>query len=366
MNIGIIGLGLLGGSLAKAFKEANRQNSYIVAFDKCIDTLISAKEENVIDHYTTTIDSTFSSCAVIFICTPVGYITNAVKELVPHISKDCIITDVGSTKYEIIKDIDNILTSHNSPAYFVGGHPMTGLEKSGYSFSSSHLFQNAYYILTPYSNTPDFIVFILKKLIERIGAIPLLLSPTYHDFATASISHVPHIIASGLVHLVKNSDGENNYLHTLAAGGFKDITRIASSSPDLWHNICISNQAQILKVLDRYMNILEEAKKAIQNNDSNWIYNYFNEAKSYRDTFSTNTPGGLPKVHSLYVDIQDSPGMIANIATLLSNNNINIKNIGIVNHREFHGGVLQIIFESKRHILESMQLLNQNGYRVFY
>lgn len=366
MNIGIIGLGLLGGSLAKAFKKANAQNSYIIGSDADITTLMKAKEEGIIDHDAAGIDDSFSSCAVIFICTPVAYIPKVVQQLIPYISKDCIITDVGSTKYKIIEEINTILDDHHSPAYFVGGHPMAGSENSGYDFSKAHLFQNAYYILTPRGNTPDFIVFILKKLVERIGAIPILLSPTYHDFATASVSHVPHIIAAGLVHLIKDSDGESNHLHTLAAGGFKDITRIASSDPNLWHDICISNKNQILKILKRYLAILEDATESIEKEDNKWIYNYFKDAKSYRDTFASNTSGLLTKVYTLYVDVQDKLGMIAHIATLLSNHDINIKNIGIVNHREFQGGVLQITFENKSHMIESMQILSHNHYRTFY
>jgi len=366
MNIGIIGLGLLGGSLAKAFKKANAPNSYIIASDPSLDTLTKAKKERIIDHCACGIDASFSSCAVIFICTPVASIPQVVKGLIPYISKDCILTDVGSTKYRIINDINAILEKHHSPAYFIGGHPMAGSENSGYDFSKSHLFQNAYYILTPQGNTPDFIVFILKKLVERIGAIPLLLSPTYHDFATASVSHVPHVIAAGLVHLIKDSDGESNFLHTLAAGGFKDITRIASSNPNLWHDICISNKNQILKILNRYQIILENATQSIEKEDQQWLYDFFNDAKNYRDTFSANTPSLLPKVYTLYVDVPDKPGMIAHIATLLSNHHINIKNIGIVNHREFHGGVLQVTFENKSHMIDSIQLLREHHYSVFY
>lgn len=366
MNIGIIGLGLLGGSLAKAFKKANAANSYIIASDPDITTLSKAKEEGIVDQCAAGIDVSFSSCAVIFICTPVAHIAGVVKALIPYISKDCILTDVGSTKHKVIEETNAILTKHNSPAYFVGGHPMAGSENSGYAFSKAHLFQNAYYILTPLGNTPDFIVFILNKLIERIGAIPLVLSPTYHDFATASVSHVPHVIAAGLVHLIKDSDGDNNYLHTLAAGGFKDITRIASSNPGLWHDICFSNKEQILKMLKRYRAILDQATQSIENEDNEWIYNYFKDAKIYRDTFASHTPGLLPKAYTLYVDVQDKLGMIAHIATLLSKSNINIKNIGIVNHREFQGGVLQITFESNSHMIESMQLLTRNHYRTFY
>ncbi len=366
MNIGIIGLGLLGGSLAKAFKKENAPNSYIIATDTCPDTLKKARKEGIIDQRASGIDASFASCAVIFVCTPVAYIPEVVKKLIPHVSKDCIITDVGSTKYDIIQEVQHILKDRLSPAYFIGGHPMAGSEASGYESSKAHLFQNAYYIITPSGDTPDFIVFILKKLVERIGAIPMIISPSYHDFATASISHVPHVIASGLVHLIKASDGDKNLLHTLAAGGFKDITRIASSNPDLWHDICISNKGQILKMLKRYITILEDASRAIEHDDSDWIYNYFNDAKSYRDTFTTHSPGLLTKTYTLFVDIQDNPGMIAKVATLLSNNDINIKNIGIVNHREIHGGVLQIAFEKKSYMIDSMQLLSRNDYRAFY
>ena len=366
MNIGIIGLGLLGGSLAKAFKKANAENSYIIATDTCPDTLDTAKKEGIIDEYTSGIDATFSTCTVIFICTPVSHIPTIVTKLIPWVSKDCIITDVGSTKYKIIKEVNDLLEKHNSTAHFIGGHPMAGSQDSGYGASQAHLFQNAYYIITPYGNTPDFIVFILKKLVERIGAIPLMISPSYHDFATASISHVPHIIASGLVHLIEESDGDKNLLHTLAAGGFKDITRIASSNPDLWRDICLSNKGHISKLLKRYIGILEEADQAIMRGDDDWIYDYFDQAKSYRDTFTSHAPGLLPKTYTLFVDIQDHPGMIAKIASLLGNHGINIKNIGIVNHREYHGGVLQIVFDTKRQMLNSMQVLSHNKYRAFY
>lgn len=366
MNIGIIGLGLLGGSLAKAFKKANAPNSYIIASDTCFDTVKKAKKEGTIDYYASGIDSSFASCAVIFICTPVAHIPTIVEKLIPYISKDCIITDVGSTKYDIVQQVQKILDQSNTQAYFVGGHPMAGSENSGYESAKAHIFENAYYIITPYGDTPDFILFIIKKLVERIGAIPLIISPSYHDFATASISHVPHVLAAALVHLIKVSDGEKNLLHTLAAGGFKDITRIASSNPDLWRDICVSNKDQILKMLSRYKAIVDDATRAIENDNHEWIHGFFKEAKSYRDTFTTHSPGLLAESYILYVDIKDTPGMIAKIATLLSNNHINIKNIGIVNHRQYHGGVLQITFDKKSDMLSSMQVLSHHKFRAFY
>ena len=158
MNIGIIGLGLLGGSLAKAFKDANAPNSYIIAADTCLDTLQKARKEGIIDHCAGGIDASFSTCAVIFICTPVAHIPTVVGTLLLFISKDCIITDVGSTKYEIIQQVQKVLDEKKSSAYFIGGHPMAGSEESGYNYSKAHLFQNAYYIITPAGDTPDFIL----------------------------------------------------------------------------------------------------------------------------------------------------------------------------------------------------------------
>lgn len=365
MHIGIIGLGLIGGSIAKTLKKVHAQNSFIIGFDTDSLSATKALEEGAIDHIATELGAEFSKCNVIFICTPVSSIDMVVEKLLPFIASDCILTDIGSTKESVMKKVEDILSGHTKKAYFIGGHPMTGSEQSGYEASTNYLFENAYYILTPSPGTPDFILFIMQKMVERLGAIPITLEPGYHDFATAVVSHLPHIIASSLVHLVKNQDGCEHSLHTLAAGGFKDITRIASSNPTIWQDICLSNKTPIKACLENYIVSLTAFCQTLESEDSQAIYNFFNEAGRYRDTFQDGIKSDIAKVFTIFVDAEDEPGIIACIATLLSSHSINIKDIGIVNQREFASGVLRIAFGKKSEMEKAKHLLIKHNYTVY-
>lgn len=366
MNIGIIGLGLIGGSIAKAIKQVHVQNSYIIGYDVNQNDLKIAYEDGMIDSIATSLRTGFSNCSVIFLCIPVQHIVGILDEILPYLPNDCIITDVGSTKYELVKQMNEHVEKSNKRVYYVGGHPMTGSERFGYSASSSHLFENAYYMLTPGADTPDFIIFILQKLIERMGGIPLVLSASYHDFVTANISHLPHIIASSLVHLIRDNDGENAYLHALAAGGFKDLTRIASSNPNIWTSICLSNKEQIKKVYGSYIQILEHFMDVLERGCEAELYSFFDTARIYRNTFTEGVSSELSKRYALHVDAKDEPGIIAKITTLLSENHINIKNLSVISDREFDVGVIKILFSTKSDLISATEILSQNRFMIYY
>lgn len=366
MRIGIIGLGLIGGSIAKTLKKVHVQNSYIIGYDTEKLFVNQALEEGMIDEIATDMEGAFSGCNVIFICTPVASIVPIAKGLIPFVSNDCILTDIGSTKHTIVKEMQDFIATSHKNVYFVGGHPMTGSERSGYFASTNYLFENAYYILTPSEHTPGFILFIIQKLIERLGAIPLTMSPSYHDFATSVVSHLPHIIASSLVSLVKENDDEKHLLHTLAAGGFKDITRIASSDPTVWHDICLSNKEQIQSSLKHYIELLTHFSNTLEEESDEALYDFFKNARNYRDTFNEGVNTNIAKTYTIYVDAEDEPGIIACIATLLSSRGINIKDIGIMNHREFDCGVLRIAFASKTDMLYAHELLSKHNYILYY
>lgn len=366
MNIGIIGLGLIGGSIAKSIKKVHAQNSYIVGYDINTEDVKAAYADNVIDMMAPNLDHSFANCSVIFLCMPIHYIVDVLDKLIKYLPKDCIITDVGSTKSELVVTLKQKLKALDKRVYYVGGHPMTGSERFGYKASSAHLFENAYYILTPYGNTPDFILFILQKLIERMGGIPLVLSASYHDFATANVSHLPHIIASSLVHLVRQNDGEHGHLHNLAAGGFKDMTRIASSNPDVWCGICLSNKNQILKVYRDYIDILEHFVTILEQDSEKELYSFFDTARIYRNTFKEAGSSYLTKRYTLHVDVHDEPGIFAKITSLLSNENINIKNIGVVNDREDDKGVIKIVLATKSDLVKATEVLSQNRFVIYY
>lgn len=360
MKVGIIGLGLMGGSLAKVLKK-KYNDIYIVACNRSIESLEHAYTDKIIDEYCTDINNIFCDCNIIFICTPVSKITQYVNKLLPYVNKDCIITDVGSTKGTLFDDMEKL----KDKICFIGGHPMTGSELTKYDSANDYLYENAYYILAPLKSVPNDKIDIFVSIVKTIGAIPIVLSPYEHDFIVAAISHVPHVVAAAIVNLVKKLDTKDKHMYTLAAGGFKDITRIASSSPEMWQNISIENKQQILKVLKEFKAIIQEYENLLLDDNRQEILNYFSSAKEYRDSFVNRVPLPNSKYYEVYVDVLDQLGSIATVSTMLSVNNINIKNIGIINNREFENGVLQIVFDTQQAQQKSIELLQKMNYTVY-
>lgn len=356
---GIVGLGLIGGSLAKALKSRAGVEK-IVAVNRNEDVLKLAYSEGVISEYATDITDIFRGCDIVFLCTPVDILFEYAKKLVPFLDADCIVTDVGSTKKALYEKMN--LFSDNF--LYIGGHPMTGSEKFRYQASKEHLFENAYYIIVPGSSVPNQKVLLFRKLISNIGAIPLTLSSSEHDHIAASISHVPHIMAASLVNLVKQLDSEKEHMHLLAAGGFKDITRIASSSPDMWKSVCFENKEEIISVLNSLEMVISNMKSSLEKQDEPGVYDFFNQARLYRDSFSSVTPGRYSGRFEINVDVLDKPGSIAIITVLFSSNAINIKNLEIVNNRESDNGALLISFASEEERQKSIKLLREMNYEV--
>lgn len=359
LTCGFIGLGLIGGSLAKALRHILPEAS-ILAYDTNSTSLRQALEDGVVSHITDAVDETFSSCDFIFLCAPVSGNDENLVLLKKYLSPSCILTDVGSVKSDIHRHIDSLGLS----AQFIGGHPMAGSERTGYLNSKARLLENAYYILTPSSAVPAEKVENYKKLVSAMGAIPLVLDADRHDYVTAAVSHLPHIIAASLVNLVHDSDSPDGIMKMIAAGGFKDITRIASSSPDMWQQICMTNTDHILSLLEAYIRSLTNIKEKLLNRNDKELYSLFQDARSYRDSFIDASSGPIKKSCSVTVDIADETGALASIATILALNQISIKNIGIVHNREYEEGVLRIEFYEDAALKTACTILTGRGYII--
>lgn len=359
-KIGFIGLGLIGGSIAKAIRQYYPDYE-IVAFDKSKESLALATQESTIDVAATTIDNNFHNCNYIFLCAPVASNTAYLKQITEYLNDDCILTDVGSVKTNIHEEVKAL----GIEKYFIGGHPMAGSEKSGYSNSKAMLIENAYYILTPTSEVSQEKVDAYEHFIESLKALPIVLDYQLHDYITGTISHLPHIIASSLVNFVKQHDTNDELMKNLAAGGFKDITRIASSSPVMWQNICLKNKQNIVDILDQYIDSLEDFKEAIEREDDLDLYNRFDSSRNYRNSMPASSAGPIKKSFAVYCDIIDEAGGIAAIATILASNNISIKNIGIIHNREFEEGVLRIEFYDEYSTKRAVELLQKFRYIVY-
>ncbi len=204
-----------------------------------------------------------------------------------------------------------------------------------------------------------------QQFIKSLGAIPILLDYKEHDFVTAAVSHLPHILASSLVNLVEGLDSKEETMKKIAAGGFKDITRIASSSPVMWQQICLANREQVLRLVDAFSGELAKIRADIAASSEEHLFQFFQNAKDYRDSLPLASGGSLPKIYGLYCDMVDEAGGIATLATILATNQISIKNIGIIHNREFQDGALHIEFYEEKALHEALGLLRKYRYTVY-
>ncbi len=359
-TFGFIGLGLIGGSIARAIRE-KLPGSTIIAYDISKASLQAALSDGVIDIAASSIDSQLGQCDYLFLCAPVQKNDDnlaAVKEI---LSPDCLLTDVGSVKTGIHEVIRNLGLS----GQFIGGHPMAGSERVGYANSKSILLENAYYILTPGETVPAQKLEACRELVRALGAIPLVLDCRRHDYITAAISHLPHVIAAALVNLIRDSDSADGIMKMVAAGGFKDITRIASSSAQMWQQICLTNTDNISGLLEDYIQALSSIQRDLEAHDATALYDFFDGARIYRDSFISSSSGPIKSSYTITVDIADEPGALAAIATILALHQINIKNIGITHNRESENGVLRIEFYEETSIEKATEVIRAKGYTVY-
>lgn len=357
---GFIGLGLIGGSIAKALKHFYPDVT-ILAHTRSSHTTEYALKEGIIDEAYPCVTEDFSRCDYIFLCAPVEANVTYLTQLKPLLKKGCILTDAGSTKTDIHQHIIDL----DMEECFIGGHPMAGSEKTGIENAKRHLMENAYYIITPSAKVSKDKVEEYVKLVAALKAIPMVLDYQEHDFVTAAISHLPHIIASTLVNLVHDKDTPSETMRTIAAGGFKDITRIASSSPEMWEQICTTNADNIVAVLDAYTDSLKKVRTSLVHRTGSEIHQLFSDSRDYRNTFSDLSSGPLKKVYMLYCDMVDEAGGIATLATILATGGISLRNIGIVHNREFEEAVLRVEFYEEESLKKAVELLRRYHYTVY-
>ncbi len=339
-TLGFIGFGLIGGSIAKGLKKKD-PSIRIMAYARNTSNLEVAQEDGLVNVILDTpYSERLSECDMIFLCAPVESNISYMQKISGLMKEGAVLTDVGSTKTAVCQEALRLGLEDR----FIGGHPMAGSEQSGYKAATDYLFSNAYYIITPVSGNPALIS-SLKEVAEALQAIPVVVDAKTHDASIAAVSHLPHIIASSLVNIVKESDDSSQTMKTLAAGGFRDITRIASSSPEMWEQICDTNAEPLADILDRYIAMLQNISVSLRKPESDQtILHMFESSREYRNSIDAKNKGALTPDYGFSVDIADEVGAISTISVILASKGISIKNIGINNARDHGEGALRISF----------------------
>jgi prephenate dehydrogenase len=339
----VIGLGLIGGSLALSIKRAHKE-SFIIGFDISEKQKKLAKMLGVVDETVDRIIDGAKQADLIIIAVPVNEAEMIIQKLADMpLKKDVIITDAGSTKVKIVEAARSLTRKGIT---FIGGHPMAGSHKSGVAAAKEFLFENAFYMLTPEPHIETEQIEKLKNWLIGTKAKFVMVTPEEHDYLTGVISHFPHVIAASLVHQAERSSDENNLLTRLAAGGFRDITRIASSNPEMWRDILLHNKPVLLKIFREWIVEMEQVAAMLEMENGEAIYQYFLRAKQFRDGLPAKDKGAIPAFYDLFVDIPDYPGILSEITGYLAKENINIVNIRILETREDVYGLLVISFQT--------------------
>ena len=278
----IFGVGLIGGSLARALKTYAPAQYHIIGFDRDAQTLAFARDNGMIDEIGDNLALAVPQAQMIVLASPVAQTAELLARLLPYLTADTVISDVGSTKQEVLAVAQKILGQ--KAMQFVGAHPIAGAEKSGVRFASADLFQGKPCVLTPEEHTATMAQERVASLWQSCGAQIMLLSAVEHDHIFASVSHLPHLAAFALVHSLAQRDNAETLL-AFAASGFRDFTRIAASSPEMWRDIALSNRMALSAELHAYQAELAQLASLLEQADGAGLLAFFQQASALRQAW---------------------------------------------------------------------------------
>jgi prephenate dehydrogenase len=362
IKIAILGVGLIGGSLALCFK--GKPNIHVIGHSPNPSSVEKYLLRGVVDEGTTSLSAAVEDADVIFVCVPVGLMSQYLQLISEcRLKSGAIITDVGSTKAEIV----NMASAYRfNDAVFIGGHPMAGKERSGVEAATSKLFVNAFYVLTPTQDTPQKQYDSLVELLALTHANIVTIEAELHDEIVGAVSHLPHIIAAMLVNLVADANKNNDHYEKLAAGGFRDITRIASSDPYLWRDVSVSNRKVLISLLQEWTGRTKQFIEWLEQNEVESMLSQFQMASKFRSSLPERRVGVLSTVHEFYVELLDEPGAIGKLTTLLGQEQINLRNIGIHDKKPGVSGSLHLSFGNEIECEKAKFFLSSKGFHVHY
>ena len=356
-TIYIAGLGLIGASMALGIKR-DHPDYEILGYNRSQASRDIALERGMIDRATDNFASFAPLADIIILSLPIQQTLDFIEKLASlDLKEGVIISDAGSTKSAIVATADKCFA--DKPVRFVGAHPMAGSHKTGAASADVNLFENAYYIFTPSSLTTQDTLEEMKGLLSGLHARFIEIDATEHDRVTSQISHFPHILASGLMEQTASYAEEHEMARRFAAGGFRDMTRIAESEPGMWTSILLSNRETIIERIEDFKGRLDEIEQAISKGDENQIWNFFNQAREQRQAMEIHKRGGVDSSYDLYVDVPDEEDVILRILELLRGTSLVNIHINEENREDIHG-ILQISFKNAQDLKRAEQVITEN------
>lgn len=356
MRVALLGTGLIGGSIGLALRRLP-DIERIASYDLDPKASARAVERGASDAAADTPAAAATGADLVFVATPVRSIPEIVAAALPGLDPGAIVTDVGSTKSRVVLEVESLLPAGVN---FVGGHPMAGTEEEGIEAAKPGLFEGAWWILTPTERVDAGAYQALLGILTRLGAQVMALAPAEHDALLAVISHLPHLTATALMNLAAERGRDHAGLLALAAGGFRDLTRVAASNPDIWLDVCAENAEAIAAILGEFAGRLRTLGTVIAQGDREALRRQFLAAREARRGLpGKRTEGELVEV---LIPVPDRPGVLAEVTTTVGNLGVNIEDLQISHAEEGGRGLLRLIILGLEDARRVQNALEARGY----
>lgn len=353
----VIGVGLIGGSWGMALLRRGVARE-VVGFDVDALSLNRAVALGAITQAADSLEAAVRGAELVIVAVPVARVVEVTLRILEQVEPDAVVTDVASVKRPVMEAVG---ASHRR-AQFVGGHPMTGSERPGIDAADPYLFENAIYLLMTVEGENGCALSRLTRWIRAIGALPLTVDPDAHDRMVAAVSHLPHVLAAALVRAADHVSADLPLTLSLAAGGFRDTTRIAAGDPNLWADILLANAGPVLASARILENCWRQLLQAVANGDREQLVRLLSSAREVRQNLPVRHKGYVQPFYELVVELQDRPGAIAQVTGILGEAGINLADIEILRAREGFGGTLRLAVESEAARDEALLLLASRGF----
>lgn len=357
-NISVVGLGLMGGSLALAINQFCGDFRVVgVDYSKQLEKALSRR---AVDRgfRPKDLDKAVKDSDLVILATPISEILKLISRLPPFLSEGTVVLDIGSTKERICSRAKKEFS--DSEAFFLGGHPMTGAETSGMEGAHPLLYENSVFALVEVGEVQEDILSSVRGFLKEIGAQPIRMSAPKHDKVVARISHLPQLVSVALANSVGRGE-EADYFLSLAGGGLRDMTRIAGSPYEMWKDILDTNKKLIGEEIEDFIDRLEELRKAINRGEAD---KHFAEANAVREGMPSGGKGLTSRTFRIAVMVPDRPGALAELTSCLGEEGLNIKNIELQKVREDYRGTFHLYFATLDDAERACSVLEQEGFET--